>query len=133
MPWDSSPLAGFTTGRPWLPLGENHLSLNVEKLDQDHESILHLYRTLIALRKSHPVLVTGDLRSVAAANNVLSYERHGEGERLRVILNLGDAPVPIPSAIGEILAATSPHCLSEQPNRLMQLGAAAGLIVRLRG
>jgi alpha-glucosidase len=133
MPWDSSPLAGFTTGRPWLPLGENHSSLNVEKLDQDHESILHLYRTLIALRKSHPVLVTGDLRSVAAANNVLSYERHGEGERLRVILNLGDAPVPIPSAIGEILAATSPHCLSEQPNRLMQLGAAAGLIVRLRG
>jgi glycosidase len=92
---------------------------------------LHLYRTLIALRKSHPVLVTGDLYSVTAANNVLSYERHGQGERLRVILNLGDDPIPIPSAIGEILARTSPHCLSEQPDRLMQLGAAAGLIVRL--
>jgi glycosidase len=114
-------------------LGNDHASLNVEKLDQDLDSILHLYRTLIALRKSYPVLVTGDVHSIAAANNVLSYERHGEGERLRVILNLGDAPVPIPSAIGEILAATSPHCLSEQPNRPMQLGAAAGLIVRLRG
>jgi alpha-glucosidase len=133
MPWDSSPLAGFTTGRPWLPLAEDHASLNVEKSDQDPGSILHLYRTLIALRRSHPVLVTGDLRSIAAANNVLSYERHGDGERLRVILNLGAAPIPISAAIGEILAATSPHCLSEQPNRVMQLGAAAGLIVRLRG
>jgi glycosidase len=133
MPWDSSPLAGFTTSRPWLPLGEDYASLNVEKSDQDPNSILHLYRTLIALRKSHPVLVTGELHSVAAANNVLSYERHGDGERLRVILNLADAPIPIPIGIGEILAATSPDCLSEQPNRLMQLGAAAGLIVRLRG
>jgi alpha-glucosidase len=131
MLWDSSPLAGFTSGRPWLPLGEHHASLNAAKLNQEPESILHLYRALIALRKSHPVLVTGELYSIAAANNVLSYERYGEGERLRVLLNLGDAPIPIPSEIGEILAATSPYRLSEQPKRLMQLGAAAGLIVRL--
>jgi glycosidase len=132
MPWDSSPLAGFTTGRPWLPLGEDHPSVNVATLDEDPESILHLYRTLIALRKRHPVLVTGELHSITAANNVLSFERHGQGEQLRVVLNLGDAPMAIPSAIGEILAATSPYCWSEQPNGHMQLGAAAGLIVRLR-
>jgi alpha-glucosidase len=131
MPWDSSPLAGFTTGRPWLPLGEDHASLNVEKSDQDPESILNLYRTLIALRKSHPVLVTGELHSVAAANSVLTYERHGCGERLRIILNLGDAPATIPSEVSEILAATSPGCTSERPNKLIQLGAAMGLIIRL--
>jgi alpha-glucosidase len=106
--------------------------LNAAKLNQEPESILHLYRALIALRKSHPVLVTGELYAIAAANNVLSYERYGEGERLRVLLNLGDAPIPIPSEIGEILAATSPYRLSEQPKRPMQLGAAAGLIVRLQ-
>jgi alpha-glucosidase len=131
MPWDGSPLAGFTTGRPWLPLGQDHRALNVVNLEQDPESILHFYRSLIALRKSHPVLVTGELHSVAAANNVLTYERHGCGERLRIILNFGDAPVAIPSEIGEILAATSPGCTSERPNKLIQLGGAAGLIVRL--
>jgi alpha-glucosidase len=130
MPWDSSPLAGFTTGRPWLPLGEDHASLNVTNLDQDPESILHLYGSLIALRRSHPVLVTGELHSIAAANNVLRYERLGEGERLLILLNLGDAPISVPSVTGEILAATSPW-LSEQPNGLTQLGAATGLIVRL--
>lgn len=132
MPWDSSPLAGFTTGQPWLPLGHDHASLNVADLEEDPESILHLYRTLIALRKSHPVLVTGELHSIAAANNVLTYERHEAGEQLRIILNLGDAAATIPSETSEILAATSPGCTSELPNRLIQLRAAAGLIVRLR-
>jgi alpha-glucosidase len=131
IPWDSSPLAGFTTGRPWLPLGEDHASLNVANLDQDPESILHFYVSLIALRRSHPVLVTGELHSVAAANNVLRYERLGEGERLLILLNLGDAPISVPSVAGEILAATSQYWLSEQPNGLTQLGAATGLIVRL--
>jgi alpha-glucosidase len=132
MQWDSSPLAGFTTGRPWLPLGVDHASLNVANLEQDPESILHLYRTLIALRKSHPVLVTGELHSITAANNVLTYERHERGEHLRIILNFNDVPVTIPLEIGEILAATHPHCTSEGPHGLMQLGATAGAIVRLR-
>lgn len=132
MPWDSSPLAGFTTGRPWLPLGEDHASFNVEKSAQDPESVLHLYRALIALRKNHPVLVTGELHSIASANNVLSYERHGEDERLLVLLNFGDAPIAVPSVVGEILAATSPCYSSAQPNGVTQLGPAEGLIVRLR-
>ena len=132
VPWDGSPLAGFTTGRPWLPLGQDHASMNVANLEQDPESILHLYRALIALRKSHPVLVTGELHSIAAANNVLTYERHGRGEQLRTILNFDDVPVTIPSEIDEILAATHPRRTSEGPSKLMQLGAAAGVIVRLR-
>jgi alpha-glucosidase len=132
MPWDNSPLAGFTTGRPWLPFGHDHASLNVANLDEDPDSILHLYRTLIALRKSHPVLVTGELHSIAAANNLLTYERHVPEEKLRIVLNLGDAPATISSESGEILAATSPGCASERPNGLTQLDAAAGVVVRLQ-
>jgi alpha-glucosidase len=132
MPWDGSPLAGFTTGRPWLPLGPGHGALNVVNLEQDPESILHLYRSLVALRNNHPVLVTGELQSIDAANNVLTYERHGCGERLRVILNFGDAQLAISSEIGEILAATHPHGTSGEANKLMQLGAAEGIIVKLR-
>jgi alpha-glucosidase len=114
-------------------LGDDHASLNVATLDQDPESILHLYGALIALRKSHPVLVTGELHSIAAANNVLCYERHGEGERLLVFLNLSDAPISVPPIFGEIVAATSRYCLSEQPNGLTQLGAGSGLIFHLAG
>jgi alpha-glucosidase len=30
MPWDCSEMAGFTLGRPWLPLGADHRVVNVE-------------------------------------------------------------------------------------------------------
>ena len=50
MPWDGSPLAGFTTGKPWLPLGPDHASANVAAMSKSPDSILNLYRRLIELR-----------------------------------------------------------------------------------
>ena len=32
MPWDKSVLAGFTSGKPWLPLGPDHAICNVQSL-----------------------------------------------------------------------------------------------------
>lgn len=56
MCWDQSPLAGFTTGMPWLPLGKDHSDVNVAVQQRDNASILQLYAGLIALRRSpsHP-------------------------------------------------------------------------------
>jgi alpha-glucosidase len=46
MRWDGSASAGFTTGRPWLPIGTDHAQVNVVALEQNEASILHLYRKL---------------------------------------------------------------------------------------
>jgi alpha-glucosidase len=36
MPWTGeAPNAGFTSGKPWLPVAEPHLALNVEAQDKD--------------------------------------------------------------------------------------------------
>ena len=59
MPWDGSPSGGFTTGLPWLPLGDEHEIVNVEALERDDYSILRLYRNLIQLRQTHATLVSG--------------------------------------------------------------------------
>ena len=66
MPWDGSLLAGFTSGKPWLLLGADHTLVNVAAQEQDESSLLHLYRRLLAFRRIHPVLVSGDMLSVAA-------------------------------------------------------------------
>jgi alpha-glucosidase len=58
MPWDTTGLAGFTQGHPWLPLGGHEL-INVAKLQEDEGSILNLYLRLIALRRMHPIWRTG--------------------------------------------------------------------------
>lgn len=49
MPWQPGPKGGFTTGDPWLPLGDT--SCNVADQRQDFDSVLQLTRRLIALKK----------------------------------------------------------------------------------
>src|SRR5437879_13805352 len=60
MPWSSGPGAGFTTGKaePWLPIGDA-TACNVEAQRTDPNSVLHLCRDLISLRKATPDLVKG--------------------------------------------------------------------------
>ena len=91
--WDCSERAGFTSGRPWLPLGADHRTVNVEVEETHGASILNLYRRLIAFRRAHPLLVGGVLRSVTASGNLLNYERVADNERLLILLNFGNSPV----------------------------------------
>ena len=94
MPWDVTPNAGFTTGAPWLPLNADWATRNVAQLAAAPGSILALHERLLALRRAHPALSIGDitlLDAVDAAPDVLVYERHHDGVRLLVALNLGSS------------------------------------------
>jgi alpha-glucosidase len=51
MPWNAEPNGGFTTGEPWLPMGD-HRRVNVATQREDPASVLHHTRRLIQLRKS---------------------------------------------------------------------------------
>ncbi len=77
MPWDGSPLAGFTTAAPWLPLNHDHGTVNVGTVSQRPGSIFQLYRELIGLRRVHRGLGEGGIDSVAWNGNLLRYERRG--------------------------------------------------------
>jgi oligo-1,6-glucosidase len=57
--WDYSPNAGFTTGKPWLKVNPNFLSINVAQALADPDSIFYYYQQLIALRKQVPAIVYG--------------------------------------------------------------------------
>src|SRR5262249_2707993 len=46
--WDATANAGFTSGRPWLPLDPAYPMYNVATLRADSTSILTLYQRLIA-------------------------------------------------------------------------------------
>ena len=131
MPWDDSPLAGFTTGKPWLPLGADHKERNVALLEQDQHSILRLYRKLIALRRSNPVLVSGKLQAITAESNLLRYERSGSGERLLILLNLSNSPAQAIMASGIIIASTFLDREGEKVDGSVELSPAEGLVIDL--
>jgi alpha-glucosidase len=129
MMWDRSITAGFTCGRPWLPLGEDHWTLNVEVEQGNEASVLNLYRRLIALRRAHSVLVVGVVRSLTVNRNLLSFERAANNKRLLIFLNFGNGPVQAATEAGIVIAGTDSHRNLERVNNLVELQGSEGLVI----
>jgi alpha-glucosidase len=131
MPWDESPLAGFTTGSPWLPLNSDHAIHNVEALQKEDGSILQLYHKLIALRRAHSVFTSSQIHSVIFQGDLLCYERRSGPVRFRVVLNLGHSPMRAATEAGTILLNTSLNRMGEQVRDSVLLEGSEGLLIRL--
>ncbi len=95
MQWDGSEGAGFTRGRPWLPVNPDYASRNVAAQEADPASLLSWYKALIALRRSRESLRSGSMRFLGlggAERDVLAYERGSGDERTLVLLNFASRP-----------------------------------------
>ncbi|MDD5955105.1 MAG: glycoside hydrolase family 13 protein [Firmicutes bacterium] len=55
-----------------------------------------VYRRLIALRRAHPALRYGSFRTNIALDQVYSYSRIWNGQKITVTMNLGGAPIRAP-------------------------------------
>jgi alpha-glucosidase len=137
MQWSEGPTAGFTTGRPWLPIAGDASSVNVEREKVDGCSMLSLYRRLIDLRRREPALAIGSCTAPETRNDVLAYRReHGE-RRLFVALNLGaqkqewlrgdDAPH------ARVLVSTWLDRDRERVGRILHLRPDEGVILEEQG
>ena len=92
MQWDASPNGSFTDGDPWLPLVDPE-ERNVAAQRTDDDSLLALYRRLIAVRRASPALLRGEHRSILGlADGVIAYLREGDGQRVVVALNTSPEP-----------------------------------------
>jgi glycosidase len=88
MPWNSDTGAGFTTVKPWLPLGHTASYLNVEVESRQPESSLSMYRHLIHLRNESPALYDGTYRSLNVDNPyIYAYIRETEMQKFLIVLN----------------------------------------------
>lgn len=100
MQWSGEPGAGFTEPgvATWLPIHDNHRTVNVADERDDPDSLLTWYRRLLALRKELPVLQTGSLDLVTdAPDDVIRFERTLDGTTVAVVANLGDRPLTVPA------------------------------------
>ena len=88
MQWDSTPLSGFTTGRPWLKIPPSAAERNVAAQDADANSILNFYRKLIRLRRQSPALLDGEYRAVGNDPHVYAYLRRTPSQTMLVALNM---------------------------------------------
>lgn len=93
MPWNGQENAGFSEGEPWLPVAGNRERQNVAALRSRSDSILHLYRRLIALHHEESALQGKDYETVRArTDGTLVFRRRAEDRSLLVALNLSAEP-----------------------------------------
>lgn len=136
MPWDTSASAGFTSGRPWLPLVNDWRTLNVAAAMNDPDSLLALHRRLLALRRATPALAVGSYAGLPSPGPILGYTRRFAGQpSYLVALNLGNSPAEYaPDGIdlaGVIVAGTTRGREGERVTRPLRLAAHEGIVVRL--
>lgn len=106
MAWDGTPHAGFSSGKPWLPLHVDWPIRNVEAENSKPASMLGLYRALLGLRRAEPALSVGSIELVDAGRDVLAYERRDGQARLFVALNFSSEPRTIGGPDGELILST---------------------------
>jgi alpha-glucosidase len=96
IPWDGGPGHGWPGAEPWLPWSPDPKTRNVEALRADGRSILHLYKRILAARRSSEALATGEVRLLEpAAAGVLAYERSAGGDRRTVLVNFTSTPAGV--------------------------------------
>jgi alpha-glucosidase len=131
MRWDGSHAGGFTSGEPWLPMGADIATRNVEKLKADEGSLLWLYRRLIELRRTEPTLTAGDYGPMRSRNDILMYKRLGPGEIL-VALNTVHQPRKLEwSGEGTLLLSTYLDGDRQPMRGPMLLRADEGIVLKI--
>ena len=91
--WNNRSNAGFTTGTPWIKVNNNYTSINAAAQENDPNSCLNYFRSLVRLRKENiPVLVYGKYNLLDKANpSVYAYTREGEGQKMLIVLNFSSS------------------------------------------
>lgn len=91
MPWIADAAhAGFSTQRPWLPLGPDHHDLAVDRQNGDNGSLLNFTRGALALRQANPALAHGDMAITVCRPDLLVFERSTPAQQLLCLFNFGD-------------------------------------------
>lgn len=111
MPWVAqSETGGFTTGAPWLPLGEANLALAADRQAADPASLLNLTRHLLAVRNASAALRAGTCTVLFVDAQRLVLRRGAPAGAVLAVFNLSAAAADWPAEAtqhGTVLAAVN--------------------------
>ena len=91
MPWSAQAHGGFSSHKPWLPLGANAATANVESEQAHAGSLLNMYRRLIQLRRLSSALLDGKYEAVSTDNDgIFAFTRTSLSQQVLIVLNFSD-------------------------------------------
>ncbi|HJU04166.1 MAG TPA: alpha-amylase family glycosyl hydrolase [Nitrospiraceae bacterium] len=135
MQWDASSHAGFTRGRPWLPVSMDSAGVNVESQRANDTSLLSLYRRLIGLRCADAALAVGSYQTLYAGAEALAFLRRYGARRLLIALNFTSSPAEVDitalHSAGRVIVSTHLDREGEAVDATLRLRADEGVIVEV--
>jgi alpha-glucosidase len=141
MQWSDAKNAGFSNAKPWLPVPPTYKTHNVAAESKDPNSILSVYRQLLAMRHNEPALLNGTYTALNEDDlNVLTYLRKDKNEAILVLLNMSNAPQKIklnlaPQGFASpklmVLLSTFPQPTSATPADAVDLPPFGAVIAKI--
>ena len=135
MPWSAEPGAGFSVAEPWLPLPADWPADNVEAQARDPDSMLGLYRRLLALRRAEPALHAGRFFPLGVQGDVIGYLREGDdARRFQVAVNISSQPGRFElhgGGAGRIVCATGLDREGQTVSGALGLGPSEAVVIEL--
>ena len=90
MVWEAdAPNAGFSNGKPWLPVKPPQAARAVDQ--QANDDVLPFYRDMIAFRKASPALTHGKSTFLDLPEPIFAFTREAKGQTLTCVFNLSKA------------------------------------------
>lgn len=132
MQWTGGPNAGFSSPgvTPWLPVGNDHRSVNIATELADHGSILNMYRRLLAIRRQIPAIRTGSFTSSpASTDDVYVYIREETGSGATVALNFATGARSVDVDQGTVVFSTNDPDRADEVAGHVSLEPHEGVIV----
>jgi alpha-glucosidase len=134
MQWNpDEPSAGFTTGTPWLPIGDDAGTANVRTQSDNPVSLLSLYRRLSDLRRHAAPLGSRCVEILSQQEPLLAYRRWAGAEQWLVVLNFSadEHSFPMPEGTSHGTVVLSTYLDREDPiEDQVHLRGHEGVIVR---
>ncbi|MEO5890592.1 MAG: alpha-glucosidase [Ferruginibacter sp.] len=107
MQWNGNAFAGFSAAKSWIKVGQDSRQVNVLDLTRNPNSILNVYKALIALRNREPVLQYGSYERLELKNEQISFTRYFANEKITVVINFGKDNKLVLPAGAKILMGTA--------------------------
>ena len=94
--WDDTLNAGFSETTPWFYVNENYKEVNVNKQENDENSILNFYRKAIKIRKELNVVKDGIYKEYnKLSSKVYMYSRENSKEKVLVICSYSEKEIKL--------------------------------------
>jgi alpha-glucosidase len=111
MPWEAAnPSAGFSIGKPWLPVPDMHRDAAVDTQAGSPGSIMAHYSQILRFRRDQMPLRVGSIELLDTPPETLAFLREAGNDRLLCAFNFGaeTVEVPIPAGLGSLSSLPFP-------------------------